>query len=230
MTEIEETTPPLPPFWRRTVQIFIEPGALGEALRATPAWFGAFALGAVLVVIGTIFIPAEVWMEMTRQQLQASGQALPEGAGEMSGRFAQIGALVGGPIFWAIWIFLLSGILLGLFSFILGDDVRYKQILACVSHAMIIAAVGGLVTLPLRIAQSNPQLTLSVGTFMGQMENGWLARFLMGLDLFALWSTVVMGILISRLDPRRSTGSAVTALLVLTLGLTALIALIPRPI
>jgi hypothetical protein len=221
------SAPPLPPLWRRLTQLFYEPGKVGDALVATPAWFGAFTVGALLVGLGAILVPGEIWAEWMRSQMASSGQPAPEGVGEMSGTIFRIGGAIGGPVFWFVWTLAFAGIATLVFAFILGDDGSYKKYLSLVAHALVIAALGTVLTVPLKIAQGNPQLTLSVGTFFGELGDGWLGRFLPALDLFGLWSTVVLGIMVSRVDPRRSAGSAVTILIVMTVGLAALISLIP---
>jgi hypothetical protein len=208
----------------------VSPGNLGDALAARPVWFTAMALGGVLVVAGTLLIPAEVWNEMMRAQFLAQGREMPEGAMAFSGTLFRVSSAVGGVIFWALWAFLVSGVTTLIFAFILGDDGRYRQYLSAVSHAFMIAAVGGLLTVPLKIAQSNPQLTLSIGTFAGDLGGGYLDRFLKTLDLFMVWSYVALGILVSRIDTRRGAGSAVSILIVFLLAVTALFALIPRPV
>lgn len=220
--------PPLPPFWKRVVDAFVDPGRLGEALAARPAWASALLLGVALVVASSLLIPAEVWQDMMRAQMSASGREVPEGAGAMGTTLFRVWAVVGGLIFWPVWTFLVAGIVTLVFAFILGDEGRYRQYLALTSHALLIAAIGGLLVTPLRIAQANPQLTLSIGTFIG-LEDGYGARFLSGLDLFMLWSYVVLGIGVSRVDRSRSAGSAIAILMVFVLGVTALFALIPRP-
>lgn len=227
MHETDAAPPPLAPLWRRLAQLFYEPGRLGDALAATPAWFGALAVGALFIALGTGLIPGEIWAEWSRSQMVASGREVPEGVGEMGGTVYRIASAIGGPIFWFLWAFVMAGIVTVIFAFLLGDEGSYKRYLAMTAHALVIAALGTVVTVPLKIAQSDPQLTLNVGTFFGDLGSGWLGRFLSGLDLFGLWSTIVLGILVSRVDPRRTAGSAVTVLLAITVVVTALVALLP---
>lgn len=221
--------PPVP-FWRRAPWVFYAPARLGDELARHPRWVGAVLLGAALVVVSTLLIPAELWQEMMREQMMAAGQEAGAGATEMGATVFRISAVVGGAIFWFIWTLLLAGVAAVAFGFILGDEGRYRQYLAATSHALLIAAVGGLLTVPLRIAGGNPQLTLNVGTFFGDLGSGYLARFAAGLDLFMLWSVFVLAVIASRLDKGRSVASAATVLYVLVLALTALFALIPRPV
>jgi hypothetical protein len=216
------------PLWRRVLSTFYEPAALGDELAAEPRWLGALVLGAVLTVASSLLIPAEVWQTMMREQLMASGQEMPPGVEEMGANIFRIWAVVGGSIFWAIWTFLVAGVATVAFAFVLGDEGRYRQYLAATSHALVIVAVGALLLVPLRIAQSDPQLTLNVGTFFGAPDSGYVARLLSSVDLFMLWSMVVLAIAATRIDTRRSFGSAAAVLFAFVFVVLALLALIPR--
>ena len=75
----------------------------------------------------------------------------------------RISAVVAGPIMYCVMAFLFAGVATLVFSFILGDEGRYRQYLAVMSHAMLIPSFIGLLLVPLRIAEQNPQLTLNLG-------------------------------------------------------------------
>ncbi|HSG46699.1 MAG TPA: YIP1 family protein [Longimicrobiales bacterium] len=215
--------PPRRGFLSRVLLTFTAPGALGDSLRAHPAWFAAAVLGAVILVGATAAIPAEVWSEFMRAQTLARGGTVQEGAGNAE-LFRIIGIASAG-LAWFVILFAFSGVLTFIFAFVLGDEGRYRQYLSALAHANIIGAVGALVVTPLRIARRDPQLTLSVGTFVeGFLGDGFLLFWLRGLDLFAIWSWVVLAILVSRIDIRRSTGSSVSILLGLLLILMSVVA------
>jgi hypothetical protein len=208
---------------------FVAPARLGDEVAEHPRWAAAMVLGAVVTAVASLLIPVELWQEMMRAQFVATGQEPPPGAAEMGASFFRAWAIGGGTIFWAVWNFLVAGVATVAFAFLLGDSGRYRQYLAGTSHALLIAAAGGLLTVPLRIAASDPALTLSVGTFFGDLGSGYVARLLSSLDLFLLWSVFVLAIAASRIDRGRSVGSAAGVLYVMVLGVMALMALIPRP-
>lgn len=198
---------PLPSLPRRLVDVFFSPGRLFEALAQRPVWAGALLVGAVIVLASSALIPAEVWHDVVREQMRERG-VQASGNLETAANMARISGIVGGAIFWFIWAFIVAGIVTLVFSFILGDGATYKQYLSVVSHGLIIAAVGALVTVPLKIAQGSPQVTLSLGSFAGFLEEGYVKRVLNLLDLFALWGWVVIALGVSVLGQRRSWGSA----------------------
>jgi len=208
----------------RALQVVYAPGALFDRLRDRPLWGAALLLGAAAVVLSFLLVPAEVWEASFREQVLSSGRDLPEGF-SFSG-LARVFGTVAAGVFWFVWAFLLAGVLAFVFAFVLGDEARYAQYLSVVSHALLIAAAGALLTVPLKVAQGDPQLTLNLGAFaVGLDEGSYAARVLRLLDLFMLWSYAVMAVGISRLEPRRSWQSAAAFLLVVAVGLALAFAL-----
>lgn len=215
-----ELVPPKPAVPLRVLQTFVSPGALGDALRTHPAWFVTGLLGAVLVTVATAAIPVEVWTEFARAQAMAQGQAVPEGG--MAGNLFRIIGMSAAPVVWFLALLVFSAVLWFVFAFVLGDEGRYVQYLAALSHANLIGALGTLVVTPLKIARRDPQLTLSIGTYVEAfLDDGFLYFWLKGMDLFALWSWVALAVMVSRFDARRTTSSAVVVVLILFAGIVA---------
>lgn len=218
----EEVGPP-PPLPLRIAQVVVAPSGLFDRLKDHPVWFTAMFVGAVLTAIGVAAIPADVWSEMVRAQLLEAGRPIPEGM-ESAGDVYRIGGAVAGPIFWFVAAFIFAGVLTGIFAFVLGDRVSYRQMLSAYGHAMLIPAFGSLLVLPLRLAQRDPQLLLSLGTFAPGLE-GWFGAFLNGLDLFSLWGYALVGLAVSRFDPRRSPAVACSITVGLLLAFVGVVAI-----
>jgi hypothetical protein len=212
----------LPPLPLRALQVFYAPGELFDRLAKRPAWAGALLLGCALVALSFILIPAEVWQQTFREQMMRSGRQMPEGF-DMSGAARWFG-LIGGVVFWFFLAFFITAVITVVFHFLLGDEGRFKQYLSVVGHALIIAAVGALAILPLRLAQSDPQLTLNVGLFMPGDADNYLIRVLRMVDLFMIWSYLVMAVGITRVDPRRGWGSAAVVLILFGIGVAMIFA------
>lgn len=206
--------PPLPPLWRRVVDVILSPGRLMEAVAREPRWLGAFLLGSALVALAGWLIPVEVYRESFRAMSLESGNEIPPSAAE----FARTLGLVFSPIGWAIWTFLTAGMATVAFAFVFGDEGTFKQYLAATAHSLLIPALGGLVTVPLRIAAGDFRMTLSVGSVLsGVLSPGYLLNVLRGLDLFVLLGMAVLAVGATRIDPRRGWGSAFSALLLFSL-------------
>lgn len=212
-----ETGPALPSLPRRVLEVFLSPGELFEALARRPAWLGAFLLGGVIVAAGALLVPQELYVEMMREQAgqAGGGSAGAEGAPDVEtiAGFARIAGVVMGAIFWGVYLVLWAGAATLIFAIVLGDDATFRQYFSATSHAFLIAAIGSVLIVPLKIAGGDMTLTLSVGTFTAPLlEGGYLQRVLTGLDLFGLWSLLVLAVAASRFERARGWGSAAAIL------------------
>lgn len=191
----------------RLASVFVSPGDVFERLRGNPSWFGALAVGAGLVVLSMALIPAEIWVQAMGERAAEEGAEMPSFMAS-AGPMFRLAAIASGVVFWFVWAFLLAGIITVVFAFFLGDDGRYVQYLAVVSHALVISALGAALLFPLRIYQGDPSFTLNVGTFFPFLAEGYAFRVLKLLDLFGLWGYAVMALGVTKVDPRRSISTA----------------------
>lgn len=198
---------------RRMLDTFFAPGRLADTLRDHPVWVAALLTAVVLAAVQMALIPTDVWAAWMREMALQRGTKVPEGtvALSLTRYFAMGGAVLGVPIFVA----LASGVLAILFAFILGDEGRYSQYFAVLAHAQIIPTFFGLLIVPLRIAEKNPQATLSLGTFFYFLPQGYLHRVFNMLDLTQAWAWLVVAAGVHAIDSRRSFKSAATLLIVL---------------
>ncbi|HSW28957.1 MAG TPA: YIP1 family protein [Longimicrobiales bacterium] len=218
--------PALRPFPARVVQTLFDPGRLTEALARNPAWAAAVILGAVLVVGQTLLIPAEVWEAMMRETMLRQGREMPEGF-TMGGNVMKISALTFGTLGYFLMTLLFAGVVTLVFAFLMGDEGRFRQYLAMVGHSWLIPGFVGLLLLPLKIMQEDPQLTLNVGSFLYFLPEGYPARVAKMLDLSQAWAWLVVAQGARAIYPRRSFASAATVVMVLFVIMAMLFALIP---
>lgn len=201
--------PSVPSLPSRILQVFFSPGELFAALKGNPVWFAVLLVGGIMAAASVAFIPTDVWVEMTRTQMLEAGQEMPPGM-DGAGAIVRIFAILGGGFFFFVWAFLLTSIVTLVFSFLFGGEGSFRQFLSVVSHASIIMALGAVVVLPLRLAQGDPTVTLSLGTFAFFLEEGYFLNVLKMLDLFSLWAYAVMAVGVTKMDPKRSLGFALS--------------------
>lgn len=220
---MEEEAPPLPPFHRRFIDVFFNPARLGKALKDHPAWAVAMLVGAILVTAMYVLIPADLWTEMQRQALLRSGQQVQEipAAAQAVARWSRyVGGFIGIPIS----EFFFAGVVTLIFAFVLGDEGRYKQYLAVVSHAWLVTMTVELLLVPLKIHEGNPQLTVSIGTFFVFLPEGYLLKALNTLALSKLWSSLVLAAGVHAIDPKRKFATAATILIALNVIMAFVVA------
>lgn len=194
-----EEPPPRPAFFKRLWMIIVQPGDLFNALAANPAWFpmAAFTTAMVGIVLG--LTPAEVYYET------AAARTSPEQLGDLRAVpmiWYKLPAIVFGAGIVLVMPVILSLVTYVIFVFMRGDRATFRQHLCVMSHAGVISAFGALLMAPLRIRNLNLEETLALGDFVPFLD-GFVYNVLDGMDLFALWGSVVAGLGLSLLDERR---------------------------
>jgi len=221
----EHAIPSLPV---RIVQVFVSPAKLFDALRRRPAWIGA-VLGLIGLSIALQFLtPVVVPEEVLRRAAEARiADFIPAGtdpavleqqvdAVVSPGAVGVIApAVIGTPIV----LSLIAGLLLIAFNVIMGGEASFRQLLSAGAHAMYIYTAGGIVSIGL-MATGAEIVTLSPGLFLPEME-GFIGRFLNGINIFSVWTCGVLGVAVSRFYPGRSVAAGTTYLLALYLIVVA---------
>lgn len=221
----------LPSLPLRIVQVFVSPAALFDALRQRPAWMGAtlglIGLAIALQLLTPVILSEEAWRQVI--ETQVAGPAAP-GADQAAVEQQVEFMLTWGPALGAgsaivitpLWLCVLAGLLLIAFNVILGGEASFKQLLSAAAHASYIGTAGAAVSLGL-MAVGAEITTLSPGLFLPEME-GFIGRFLNGINVFSVWTCGVLGVAVSRFYPGRSVAAGTTYLLVLYLIFVAAIA------
>ncbi len=216
----------LPGLPRRVLAVFLSPGTLFDQLRDKPVWGGAVLLVVVLNLAAVAFMPVELFEEQVRAGIAQSGadaSEVPIDTMVAIGRYAGI-AMAG--VMGVVVALAIGAVMFLVFATLLGDDGRFRQYLSVAAHALIVSSVGSLLVTPLRIAQGDMQLMLSIGTLLPFFGDGFAGTFLGLLDLFSLWGVMLAGLGASRIHAGRSWGSAFAILavvwLVFTGGMAAL--------
>ena len=210
-TAAPEPTPDLPSLPVRIAQVFFSPGELFERLKAQPAWIGALVTLIVVSLIVQILFPEELLRQLVIDQLgEEADQAQIDSAMRLAGTLRFVGPVVITPVV----AVLLAGLVLLIWNLILGGQASFSQAMSVVTHTLFIPTLGGILTVPLMIAANDATIALGLHLAVpGLDEEGFLYRFLKGLNLFSIWGAIVMGIGVSKLYPKTSAGSAALTLL-----------------
>lgn len=211
----------LPPLPVRVARVFTAPGPLFERLKERPAWVGVLIL---LIVVGagaSLLLPESAYRAMIAQQMPPNAEpAQVEGAVRFWRTFGPVLSAVLTPVS----IGLVAGLLILAYNVVLGGEATYRQLFSATAHAYVILTAGGLVTLALLVA-GGEQVVMSPALLLPDLGTGYLARFLGRINIFAVWTMIVLGVAVSRIYPRRSAGGAVAylgVLYALLVGLSAI--------
>jgi hypothetical protein len=213
-----------PGLFNRYFRVFFSPDLLFQGLRGRPDWVGALLLGGCLVAAGTLLIPPELTLATLRERMLEQGQPVPPGFEDV-GRWLRYGIAGAAFVSWSIVLSIFAGLVTVFFAFLLGHEGTYRQYLAVVAHAHLIAATSGILLSPLRIVMEDAQLLLSLGTFAAFLEPGYMLRFLSFLDLFGLWSWVLVGLGAARIGRKKSWTFGCVSVLMIPVTTAAVIAI-----
>ncbi len=186
--------------WSRLARVLVKPGETFTAIAARPTWAAALAVLVVLTAASTLVVFSRFDMlEAMRQQLAAQHQAVPAGfdsrAGLIKGcsetvavALPAVACLVGAAIF--------------LLFNLLGGELDYRTSLAVMTHASMPAVVRSLLLIPIAFFRGALTMTEVQGgvlrsnlAFLAPEGAGKpLLALLSGLDLFTLWTVVLLAI------------------------------------
>lgn len=205
----------------RIVQVFTSPAKLFDALKERPVWIGVLLLLVVVGAVANLLLPDEALRTIIEQNMPPGAD--PAQVDDMVGfsrTWGVVFAIVGTPLSVAF----VAGILILAYNVVLGGEASYGQLFSATAHSYPILTVGGLITLGLLVAGGS-QVVMSPALLLPDLGDGYPARFLERINIFAIWTSAVLGIAVSRIYPKRSAGGAIAYLLVLYAILIALVAI-----
>jgi hypothetical protein len=214
--------PPAPPAMSlpaRFVGIIFSPKATFQSVAAAPRWLGMLVLIAVFLATATfLFMRTEVgrraMLEQQVSTMESMGrQVSDEAYAQMEQRmslFASIGAvsqLVLVPIIYLV----MAGILFAVFSAAMGGQATFKQVYAVVVHSGAIGVVQQLFVLPINYARGSMSSPTNLAALLPMLPEKSFVTYLLGtVDVFLVWSTMVMAIGLGVVYKRRTQPIAVT--------------------
>jgi hypothetical protein len=214
----------------RLIGVVFSPRDAYSAVAARPKWLGAMLVSVLLMgaAQGT-FLSTEVGREAMIDQQIATVKAF--GANVTDQMVQQLEArsqyaaytqpatlLVAIPIFAAI----LAGLLLAIFTAVLGGGATFKQVYAVVAHSMVIGGIQQVFSFPIMYMRGEMASPTKLSIFFPMLaEDSFFTYLLSGLDIFYFWSLINLSIGVAVLYKRR-TGPVAAVLL----GIYAVIVLI----
>jgi len=213
----------------RIFGVLVSPRATYAAVAAKPRSFGVAAV--VLVIIGVtqgLFLSSEVGQQLALDQqiraMEAFGMTISDqlyDQMEQGMKRAAITGPISQAIFWPIAIAIEAGILLVVFSLLMGGAATFKYVHAVVWHSSVIVAAQQVFSIALSYA-SGKLAGANLGIFVPMLdEKSFVTLFLGSIDLFFVWATISLAIGLGVLY-RRRTGPIATTFL----GIYAVVALV----
>jgi hypothetical protein len=195
--ETGSSNPEPMPLLQRVTGVFHKPRAVMTAVAENPTWVGPLLLLLGLGVLAAFLIPEEVVEQSTRKMLSKMPGIGGAAAAELDSQDLSPTSVTNllSLVFTTIVACLLTALwALLLFRGILGGEGRFKQYFSMVLIAGFVAFAGGLVSIPLQIRSNDLFATLSVGTLLPFLGEGFLRTWMNAIGLFTIWESIVLGI------------------------------------
>ena len=230
-TAIPEETPDVG-LVSRLIGVVFSPRAAYTAVAARPRWLGALLVsGAIFIAAQVIFLSTEVGQNATLDQQIAVMKAVgvnitDQMVQQMQSRlaYAPYTTAVSLLIFLPLVCAMVAGLLLAVFTAILGGGATFRQVYALVAHSMIIGGIQQAFSFPIMYAQKSMSSPTRLAVFFpGLDEMGFATYLLSGLDLFYIWSLINTSIGVAVLYKRR-TGPVAAVLLGIYVTIVVIIA------
>jgi hypothetical protein len=205
--------------------VLTSPRETFAAVAARPRWLGVMAI--TLAITATcqyvIFSSPDIQDAMIAQatrnpnvsdaQVAATEQFIPRLPAIFAGA-----TLFLGPVFTAI----IGGILLLIFSTLMGGAATFKQVYSVVAHSGVVSMLSGLLSAGLIMIGAPPTGPnppgANLGIFVPMLEEtSFVTQFLSAIDLVLVWWVVTLSIGLAVLYKRRTFGIAATLLCIYVL-------------
>jgi hypothetical protein len=230
MTVAQDTTPVADQgLFARIAGVLLSPRATYAVVAARPRSLAVLAV--VLLVSGIaqgLFLSSEIGQQTALDQqvraMEGFGINISDQMYDQLEQGIKRSAITGpifSAIFWPIAIAIQAGILVVIFSLLMGGAATFKHVYAVVTHSTVIVAVQQVFSMALSYA-SGKAAGANLGIFVPMLdEKNFVTLFLGSIDLFLVWATISLAIGLGVLYKRR-TGPIATAFL----GLYMVIALV----
>lgn len=205
----------------RFVGIIVSPGETFQSVAASPKWLGMLVVTTLIIALFSA-LPLtteqgkQAAIDMQVRQMQSFGmqvndqmqQRLEQGAGRMP-YFTAGGVMVGGPIFALI----IAGILFAIFNAGLGGEASFKQVFSVYVHAGVVGALSLIFSGTINYFHGTQGSVANLGALLPMIpDTSFIGHFLGMVDVFTIWSVIVLAIGLAVLYRRKTTPIAISLL------------------
>ena len=209
----------------RMLGVLLSPKETFARIAARPRWLGVMAITLAVtaacqyLILSSPDMQEAMIAQATRNpnisdaQVAATEQFIPR----LPALFAGATFFLG-PLFSAV----VAGILLLIFSTLMGGTATFKQVYSTVAHSGVVSMLSGLLSAGMIMIGARPTGPnppgANLGVFVPMLEEtSFVTQFLSAIDLILVWWVVTLSIGLGVLYKRRTGGIATTLLLLYVL-------------
>src|SRR5262245_17690414 len=223
MTDVADTTtvpekpPAQPGLIARIIGVLVSPKETFAAIVARPKWIGVLAVTLTVGAVAQYFILSSPSMQDAMVDQALRNPNVQEAQAERIISILPYAIPAGTLVLGAVVTAITAGILMLIFSTLMGGSATFKQVYSVVAHSGVVSTLQGLVTAALLLAGAKPAGTAAPGAnlaiFVPMLdEMSFVTRFLGTIDLILVWWLITMSIGLGVLYRRRTGGIATTLL------------------
>jgi len=226
MTDPIPTTVPEQGLLARAIGILTSPRKTYEAVVQHPRPVGILFLCVVVIALAT-GLPQftergrQAVLDMQVQQIEKfTGQPVTDEVyaqmqtrSKYSAYFTIVGVFIGTPIF----VLIIGAIYWFIFNVVMGGTAMFKQVLAVVTHSMVVGTVGAVLGAPIQYLKGtmSSQGPFTLAALVPMLdEKSFLVNFLGFINPFTVWGIIVTAIGLGVLYKRKTTPIATTVLII----------------
>jgi hypothetical protein len=205
--------------------VFFEPGKVFADVAQRPRWIAPILISMLIGLALVYAISTHIGWEQTVRQSIASNprtadlpadqreKAIATGT-KIASILGWVGALLGAPLS----VLIIAGVLTGLFNGLLGTELKFAQTFAITAYALLVRAVLAALLILLVYLKPPEEFNIQVSPFspaayMNRLDNPkWLMSLAGSLDLFTIWSIVLLAIGFSVAAKKLSFTKSLTAI------------------
>jgi len=177
---------------------YYQPDKVFEGMRDKPRWLiplivsVVFTLIVTAIILPTIVLPEQAAKMASNPDIPA--EQLEAIQARMSGPIPLIAGLVGNLVAVPAGLLLIGLIFWWIFS-MLGHKAKFTEMFTAAVYGSLIGIPGAIIKVPLMFIKETAKVSTSLGLILpAEMEEGFLVRLLNHIDLFTIWTLVVMAI------------------------------------
>jgi len=209
----------------RLFGVFFEPGKVFADVAERPRWIAPLLVSMIVGLALVYAISTHIGWEQTVRQTLANNSRVAELPADQrekmiatSTRIASIGGWVGAALGAPLGILVIAAVLTGIFNGLLGTDLKFVQAFAVTAYALLVRALFSALLILLVYLKPPEDFNIQISPFspaayMNRLDTPkWLFSLAGSLDLFTLWTIVLLAIGFSVAARKMSFGKSLTAI------------------
>lgn len=191
----------------RLFGVFYEPGKVFADVAERPRWLAPVVIGILFALAFSYTISSHIGWEATVRQSMANNSRVADLPADQREQIVQRGAKaasvvgwVGAVVFPPLFTLIVAGVLTGIFNGLLGTELKFMQMFAITAYAFLVRGLYSALLILIAYLKPPEDFNIQISPFspaayMSRQDNPkWLMSLAGSLDLFTLWTIVLLAI------------------------------------